>query len=149
MEAVMKETRISVDLMSRWNLNETTVREKIHSLVFPYITGHGNMVGYEADFDLDMHFLDRVMERTLNWRSEAGIHPDTKVGTIDGADVSIVILFLISFYMKHIHFVRLGNKILQDINLAMSLTIWKHPETLIKSLAEFTDLPENKIRKMP
>lgn len=50
-------------------------RELMASLVFPFDTGHGRMVGYGADTLIDAQFTKMVSDRALKWRSEAGLHP--------------------------------------------------------------------------
>ena len=127
-------------------LSREEVDELVASLVFPFETGHGTMVGYDADPRLDAHFIELVGERTMKWRTEAGIHPGVQASGLDGADVAAVALMLISFYLKHIWFVGVGSKRLEGINYCMSLTIWKKPEDLVDSIAGFTGISVERVK---
>lgn len=122
------------------------IDEIVSTLVFPFDTGHGKMVGYGADPRLDEHFYGVTIDRATEWRAEAGLHPDLKSETLDGSDLGVVMVLLISFYMKHIWLVSKGARTMADINYAMSLTIWKDPEELTTSISEFSGIPEDRIR---
>ena len=126
-------------------LSPEEVREKMKSLVFPFDTPYGRMVGYEADPALDSHFIALVTKIVQDWRVHAGIHPDTKVGGISGGLLAGIVFLLASIYLKHIHFVAEGNRVMEKVNYAMSLTIWKPREELIASLVDFTGEPEQAI----
>lgn len=128
-------------------LSTEEVNQIISTLVFPFETGHGKMVGYGADPRLDEHFYGVTVDRATEWRAEAGLHPDLETETLDGSDLGVVMLLMISFYMKHIWFVGRGARTLTGINYAMSLTIWKDPEELVTSISEFSGIPENRVRE--
>merc|ERR1711969_245289 len=113
-------------------LTADEVDELAASLVFPFETGRGTMVGYDADPRLDAHFIELVGPRILEWRAEAGIHPNIDSDQLNGTDLAAVVMMLTSFYLKHIWIVGVGNKRLPDINYCMSLTIWKRPDELIE-----------------
>jgi len=113
---------------------------KMAPLVFAWKTNRGTMVGYGADPDVDRYFLALVSRKTQDWRNEAGIHPDARIGDVSGRDVAAIGLLLASFYLKHIRFIHLGNKIIPRVNFPMSLTIWKPEADLIESLADFTGM---------
>jgi hypothetical protein len=117
------------------------------SLVFPFDTGRGTMVGYDADPRLDVHFISVIAQRATEWRAEAGIHPDTQGEEFSGGDVAAVVLMLASFYLKHICFVGVGSKQIDNVNYSMSLTIWKRPEELVDSISGFTGISVPRVRR--
>lgn len=126
---------VTIDSMSTAEVNDLTA-----SLVFPFETGRGTMVGYDADPRLDAHFINLVGKRALEWRAEAGLHPDVQTDELNGADVAAVVMMLASFYLKHIWFVGVGSRRLSGINYCMSLTIWKRPHELVESISSFTGI---------
>ena len=126
-------------------LTADEVDELAASLVFPFETGRGTMVGYDADPRLDAHFIELVGPRILEWRAEAGIHPNIDSDQLNGTDLAAVVMMLTSFYLKHIWIVGVGNKRLPDINYCMSLTIWKRPDELIESISTFTGIDARRI----
>lgn len=121
-------------------------REKIDrqmgELLFPFSPGSGKglMVGYNAHPDVDDHFLSLVGSHVLQCRDEAGIHPDAEIGGIRGSELTSIYMLITSFYLKHIYFVDLAKKKHPSINYAMSLTIWKSPESLVESIVAFTGM---------
>ena len=121
------------------------VDELAASLVFPFETGCGTMIGYDADPRLDAHFIELVGPKALEWRAEAGIHPDVQGNQLNGADVAAVVMMLASFYLKHIWIVGVGNKRLSSINYCMSLTIWKKPDELVESISSFTGIDAGRV----
>ena len=122
------------------------IDERMNRLLFPWDTGRGLMTGYDAEPEVDAHFLGLVSRRAFDLRAEAGIHPDASLGKISGADLVSVGFMLMSFYLKHIRFVILAKKKYPGINFWMSLTIWKKPEELFESIAEFTGIELNKVQ---
>ncbi|MFC3672960.1 hypothetical protein ACFS32_11575 [Novosphingobium pokkalii] len=136
------EDRESTGLMTAAEVDDLT-----GALVFPFETGHGTMVGYDADPRLDAHFIQLVGQRVSEWRDEAGIHPDVQSNQLDGADVAAVVMLLASVYLKHIWFVGVGSKRLSEINYCMSLTIWNRPDELIESISSFTGIDAERIER--
>jgi hypothetical protein len=113
---------------------------RMERLLFPWKTNRGIMIGYDAEPDIDCHFLALVTENTLDWRNEAGIHPDSTIGNVSGGNLASIGLLLISSYLKHIRFVDLGKRKVPDANYAMSLTIWKRRSDLQESICGFTGM---------
>jgi hypothetical protein len=103
------------------------------------------MIGYHAEEDIDYHFLALVTKETLDWRNEAGIHPDAKIDDVSGSDLTAIGLLLTSIYLKHIRFVDVGKRKVPDANYAMSLTIWKPRSELISSICAFTGMSETDV----
>jgi hypothetical protein len=123
-----------------------TIRRLMEPLTFPWDTGHGLMVGYEATEEIDSFFIEAISESAEFWRSQAGIHPDVVIGPTRGSVLAAIVLLLGSFYLKHIHFVDVGARLNPATNYAMALTIWKPPEEMALSLAEFTQFPATRVR---
>lgn len=113
---------------------------RLAQLVFPWSTNRGTMVGYHAEPDIDQHFLALVMKETLDWRNEAGIHPDAKLKGVSGDSLVQVGLLLTSFYFKHIRLVDVGKQKMPEVNYAMSLTIWQPESKLRESISDFTGM---------
>lgn len=128
-------------------LSKEAIEEIVADLIFPVETGHGTMVGYGADQRLDEHFFEMTVERSLEWKAEAGLHPKLVTPALDGFPVGAVMMLLISAYMKHIRFVEIATKKLENINYAMSLTIWKDPKELVSLYSEFTGIAQGEIEK--
>jgi hypothetical protein len=117
----------------------------LEKLVFPWKTTRGVMIGYSAEPEIDNHFLALVAESSVDWRNEAGIHPDVRFGNISGGTLAAIGMLLISFYVKHIRLVEIGKRKIRDANYAMSLTIWKEESELKNSLTEFTGLAQDEV----
>lgn len=147
LEELMNETDTNFGPNEAMSLSKEEVDEIVESLVFPFDTGHGIMVGYGADPRTDQHFYELTARRATRWRAAAGIHPDVDTATIDGTSLGTVLFLLISFYMKHIWFVGIGRKTIPNVNHAMSLTIWKDPGELLTSITDFTGMPIDRVKE--
>lgn len=132
-------------------ITETTVpdlRNRLSELVFPWRPGGGfTMVGYGAAPDIDNHYFALVSERTLKSADDAGIHPDSRIGGVTGAELSNLLFMLTSFVLKHIDLVGVGKSRFPDVNVPMSLTIWESKRELTATLAEYTGQPAETIRE--
>jgi hypothetical protein len=121
------------------------VTARMERLVFPWRTSHGTMIGYSAEPELDNHFIAAVANETIDWRNEAGIHPDAAIENVSGGTVTAIGLLLVSSYLKHIGFVDVGKRRIPEANYAMSLTIWKPTSELTTSICEFTGMPNEEV----
>jgi hypothetical protein len=121
------------------------IRDMMGRLTFPWHTSQGVMVGYTADPDIDAYFLTAVTEDTLQWRDDAGIHPQADLGTCSGELLTTVVHVLMSFCIKHIMFVEEALKTHRGINQHMSLTIWKTRAELLQSLEVATGAAEQEL----
>ncbi|MEN5169433.1 hypothetical protein ABE444_07695 [Brevundimonas pondensis] len=110
------------------------IREEMAALTFPWKTPKGVMVGYTTTPEIDDFFLHSVIDSTIQWRDEAGIHQDAELGACTGADLTAVVNVLLSFYLKHIMFVEEAILRPLGVNQHMSLTIWKKRDELLGSL---------------
>jgi hypothetical protein len=118
------------------------LEERMAKLVFPWDPmNRGVMIGYDAEPDIDYHFIALVTKNAVNWRDAAGIHPNARIGQIAGADLTMALLLITSTYLKHISFVNIGAKKIPQLNRRMSLSIWSPMESLAKSMVDFEFLP--------
>lgn len=101
---------------------------------------HGIMLGYDSTPDIDNHFLAIAAELTSEWRDEAGIHPNTRIGKISAAEVLEVAMIVISFHIKHIHFAQLASEKDKSILIPQSLSIWTPVNDLINDISEFSGI---------
>jgi hypothetical protein len=120
---------------------QEALKSRMHSLLFPWKTGRGNMIGYGARPDIDEHYLSLVFDATIQSRNEAGIHPDAVVAGVPGAQIVAVGVWLNSFCLKHIHFVNLGIQKYPDSNYAMSLTRWTSLTEIEHAICHGTGIP--------
>ena len=131
----------SKDLSEKFRV--TDIKEKMKALVFPWKTSQGTMVGYTTEPEIDNHFLSLVLEGTLNWQEEAGIHPDIDIKGCSGAHIIAITGLIVSLHLKHINFVMSGLSSIPDVNYPMSLSIWRLKSELIEMISDFTDLPSD------
>ena len=135
MERIASEANTNTDGL----MTAEDVRTMILSFIRPFDTGHGRMVGYDADPALDAHFLAIVNDQILRWGNEAGMHPEANVDKIDIVRATAVIGLYTMVYFKHIHIVTLAVEKLKDVNFAMSLTHWKSAHDLIEAISEYCE----------
>lgn len=110
------------------------LRAEMATQVFPWKLPQGTMVGYTSSRDVDSAFLKFLTDTVLEWRADAGIHPDAQLGACTGADMVTTVHMLLGRYLAHIVYVEEARKILPDVNFAMSLCIWKTRPELIAEL---------------
>jgi len=120
--------------------------ERMRALVFPWrLTDKIAMTGYDAEPDIDQHYFALVAETTREDIDDAGIHDDTVLGSITGKDLRTVVFLITSFYLKHIRFVDVAKQTYPEINVAMSLTIWKPLDELVHSITSFGGMDEKTV----
>jgi hypothetical protein len=146
----LRRLQRSIEKTSRYKtlIKKTQVKnlkKKMAALVFPWDSGHGMMIGYGAEPEIDNHYLARVAEHTVDWRNEAGIHPDCLVNGVPGADLAAVGMLMTSAYLKHIRLVDLGCSKIPQANYPMSLTIWKEGDAWEDSICDFTGMPKETV----
>lgn len=110
------------------------IRAEMAALTFPWKTPKGVMVGYTTTPEIDAFFLHAVIDNTIQWRDEAGIHLSAGLGACTGEDLTAIVNVLLSFYLKHIIFVEEAILRGHCVNQHMSLTIWKQRSELLDSL---------------
>ena len=124
------------------------VDELMIPLMRPYPTPVGNMLAYDAIPEVDAHFLGRALVLANEWFDEAGLHPDTRLGAVTGAELLTFAHFFASFHIKHAHFVGLAASHLPEVTPILSLTIWKPRAEMVANLAEFMDIPEGRVAEI-
>ena len=114
------------------------IQTDMANLVFPWTGAPGvTMVGYGATPEIDAYFLSAIADQMIDWRNDAGIHPNIDIlGTPSDLLTGITGL-LASIYLKHVQFVGIGHNKLRDINFPVSLTIWESRSELIDSITAF------------
>lgn len=121
---------------------------RLAKLVFPWKPDPQRdvtMVGYDAEPDIDNYYFALAMQGADDGSDEAGIHDDSRLGSVEGRDLSMIVFLTISFYLKHLRLVDHGKRKFPDVNYAMSLTIWKSREEYVASLADFLNMPLAKV----
>jgi hypothetical protein len=115
------------------------IDELMEPLVRPWDSGFGIMMGYGALPEVDDHFIAEAAELVLDYRNEAGVHPDVKIGKISGAELTLIITVIIALHSKHIRFALLAMKKHPEISIPDSLTIWGPVEELIDSITHYVE----------
>lgn len=123
------------------------IDELMMPLIRPWDSGKGIMVAYGARPEVDNHFLAKSFELLTKWRGEAGIHPNAQFGGTTGADVTAIVTIVMSFHLKHVHFVMLASKRYPEISIPQSLTIWGPMSELQQSISDFTGLEISRVQK--
>ena len=124
------------------------LEQRLEALVFPWETSQGTMIGYNAEPDIDDHYLSLIMETTLDWRNEAGIHPDIEINGILGSNIIAIASLIVSANLKHIHLIWAGMRKIPNANYFMSMTIWKDRVEYIESISGFTGIDKEKVSQV-
>jgi hypothetical protein len=122
------------------------LKEGMFPLLREWDSGHGKMIAYDSSPKLDDHFLAKAGDLVLNWRDDAGIHPESMIGNLKGADLTWIIMMLVSFDLKHHEFIRLASEHFPEISIPQSVTIWQIKDQLIDEIAEFTGLERKHVK---
>jgi hypothetical protein len=117
------------------------IEELIKPLVRPWDTGYGVMVAYDARIEVDKHYMAEALALAMPWREDAGIHPDAKLGSITGGDLSGVGAALISLHAKHFGCVSVAKKLFSQVSVPQSLTIWGPKDALEESISFMSGRP--------
>jgi hypothetical protein len=124
--------------LDQWNLDN--IESKMLPLIRPWETKFGTMATYDAVQEVDDHFLAIALEAGVNWRTEAGIHPDGVLGGVKTSLLTAIATYFISFHVKHAQFVQIGAKEFPEIGIHQSMTIWKERSTSIETLVDQFDI---------
>jgi hypothetical protein len=117
-------------------------------LIRPWNSGHGIMMAYESTLEIDRHFFAHATRLVMKWREDAGLHPEARLDEITGAELTGIIVLLVSFVLKHIHFATLASKKHPEISIPQSLTIWTPVEEMQRDIQEFTGFDKAVISKV-
>jgi len=122
---------------------------QMRPLIRQWDFGHGKMIGYETTPEIDAHFFVKALELVLEWRDDAGLHPDVPItDQINASDLIGIVTLLVSFHLKHVHFTLLGASYIPELTIAESLSIWKPLDEVVISIAEFTGMPISRVRSI-
>lgn len=110
------------------------LRAEMAEHVFPWRLPQGTMIGYTSSYEVSSAFLNFLADTVLEWRADAGIHPNAQLGPCTGADMVTTIHMLLGRYLAHIVYVEEARKRFPDVNVHMSLCIWKTKPELIAEL---------------
>ena len=121
------------------------LRRTMGNLTFPWPTSQGEMTGYAADPAVDACFLAITRPTVLQWREDAGLHPDARLPGCSGAALTAVVHALTAQRLKHTAFLDEAIKRRPEINRHMSLTLWTPQADLRRSLAAATGLDEEEV----
>lgn len=138
-------TRGRTDPLAEWKRDD--VDSLMSPLIFPWNSGRGIMMGYDAHPDVDDHFTSEGLAFIDECRREAGLHPEAIFQGTTGSDVTAIAAIVAGLHMKHIRFALLSQKTHSEIDLSKSLTIWGPRTELIDSLADFSGLDHSRVDK--
>ena len=110
----------------------------MEDLVFPWKGAPGvTMVGYGATPDIDAYFLSATADQLLDWRNEAGIHPDTNVLGTPGDLLTGIAGLLASIFLEAYSVCRNRAQENERRKFCCKLTLWEPRSDLIDSVSSF------------
>lgn len=130
--------------LDSWICND--VNSLMEPLVFPWDSGHGIMMGYDALPEVDNHFLALAVAQLQDWRHGAGIHPDVSFNGCSGPTLAMVSAVIAGLHSKHIRFALLAMRRHKEISIPQSLTIWGPRQELEQSIVDFTGFDETEVK---
>ncbi|WP_028467966.1 hypothetical protein [Neptunomonas japonica] len=123
------------------------VDELMGNLVFPWDSGNGVMMGYDALPELDNHFFSIAVEGAISWRNDVGIHPSVQLNGVTGSELTLIVAVVSSLHMKHVGFALSAMKKNKTISIPQSLTIWTKKSELIDSIQALVNLDRDTIKR--
>ncbi|MBB3140503.1 hypothetical protein [Halomonas organivorans] len=123
------------------------VDELMEELVFPWDSGNGIMMGYNAIPEIDNHFFSLAIENAIAWRNDVGLHPSVKLNDVTGSELTLIVAVISALHMKHVRFALTALKKHKEISIPQSLTIWTKASELIDSIHDYTDFDKNLIER--
>jgi hypothetical protein len=124
------------------------IESKMAPLLKSWDSGKGIMMGYDSTEELDWHFMAIATNALVEWRDEAGIHPELKIEGIEVSNIIAVVMCLVSFNLKHIKFSSIAEEKRKEILIFQSLTIWCPLTKLIKDISDFTRIEEEIVEQV-
>lgn len=118
-------------------LKHGKVNSIMQPLIRPWDSGYGIMMAYDADPEVDDHFLAEASIYVNRCRNDAGIHPSIAVGETSGVDLIALTAVIVSLHLKHIRFALLASQLYPEICIPQSLTIWGPIADLKASITEW------------
>jgi hypothetical protein len=127
------------------SISSDTIQEVMADLVHPWRTTRGTMMGYGADPRVDDYFFDKATRLLLEWRSEAGLHPDATLSGVSGGEITVVVGYLLALGLKHVEFAGIAVKKYPEISLSQSLTLWEPREMLVDAITDHSGLSRERV----
>jgi hypothetical protein len=124
------------------------IDEIMQPLVRPWDSGYGMMVAYDALPEVDAHFFSVALKLVLQWREEAGIHPQAKILGFSGAELSVVTAAVISILLKHLRFISIAAHLYPQVSIPQSLTIWCTESEMINDISLICDLDVELVKRV-
>ena len=128
--------------------DDETLADEFKNLSFPYPTGWGNMLGYNASENICITMFEMAYDQVRKWMREAGIKHDIRLfDDISTLDLSIVVAQLVASHIIHTRFIyhSLDRK---DIDLAFSVTIWSSFDDIANGTRYLFDITYEKVKKI-
>ena len=120
------------------DFTKESLQKEIGKLVRTWDSGHGEMIAYDSTPEIDFHYLYIALELVIEWRSEAGLHPTTKLQGITGAELTMIVAVVVALHLKHTEFTLHGSKRFPKMSLHQSISIWGIKSQLTESIHQFT-----------
>ena len=120
--------------IDKYQLSDKEVIAKMEVLLFPWDSGYGVGTGYEADRDLDLHYVYKSLKICDHMRDSFGFHPSVNLLGIKGEHIALIIVIVVALHLKHIDFVLLACNKYPQISPHFSLTIWTPKSQLIDEI---------------
>lgn len=111
-------------------------------------SGKGIMIGYDSTQELDWHFMSTAANAMVEWRDEAGLHPDLKIEGVKVSNILAVVMCIVSFNLKHIKFSSIAEQKRKEILIFQSLTIWCSLTELINDISDFTNIEKRIVEQV-
>lgn len=124
------------------------LRELMEPLIFPHDLGHGIMMGYDADLQVDNHFFSLALDYIREARDQAGFHPSVKINGISAIHIIVVTAVIVALHTKHTAFTDIARHTNEKISIPQSLTIWSTRTDLMDAIAIHTNFEEGLISKI-
>jgi len=127
------------------HIDDCDIDNLMRKLIFPWDSGRGIMIGYNADPEVDEYYFIKGTKLAMDFREQAGIHPDLRLGDLNAGLVTAVIALLLSFHLKHIRFCQLAGEQYPQISFYHSLTKWSPKAEFIKNISVYCDMAEDQV----
>lgn len=121
------------------------IREIMEPLIFPHDLGHGIMMGYGADLQVDNHFFSLALDYIREARDQSGFHPSIEINGISAIYIIVVSAVIVALHRKHTEFADIALHKIKEISIPQSLTIWSTRTELVDAIAAHTEFEENLI----
>jgi len=126
--------------IKQYQLSNTDVVKKMEALLFPWDSGYGIGTGYDADRELDLHYVSKSFEICEHLQDKFGFDPTIRLVGIEGEHIPLIIAVIVALYLKHIDFVLLACNKHPQISPHFSLTTWTEKSQLVDEIQDLLGL---------